>query len=194
MKRFVIALVLLLLAACSDGNESTTPQAQAPTTTVKAPTAKTPTARALIEGFKQRGLPVGKVVCYNDENDPNDLLNRPGGYVEKCDWADKREQSTTEPTTAQGKLCSDPDIDPLDKELCENAPKEEVDLIGGSIETYEEPEGAATRAEKLRAFEGGLLSTGYTFTPKNDKWVLRVDKELTKAQAQAYLNAFLAQI
>ena len=188
MKRILVAAVLLL-AACSDGETSTTPQAEAPTTTIK-----TPTARQFIEGFKQRGLPVGKVVCYNDENDPNNLLGRPGGYVEKCDWSDKREQPTTEPTTAQGKLCSDPDIDPLDKELCENAPKEEVDLIGGSIETYEEPEGAASRAEELGAFEGGILSTGYTFTPKDDKWVLRVDQELTKSQAQAYLDAFLAQI
>ena len=188
MKRILVAAVLLL-AACSDGETSTTPQTEAPTTTIK-----TPTARQFIEGFKQRGLPVGKVVCYNDENDPNDLLGRPGGYVEKCDWADKREQPPSEPTTAQGKLCSDPDIDPLDKELCENTPKEEVDLIGGSIETYEEPEGAASRAEELRAFEGGILSTGYTFTPKEGKWVLRVDQELTKSQAQAYLDAFLAQI
>jgi hypothetical protein len=39
-----------------------------------------------------------------------------------------------------------------------------------------------------------MLSTGYTFTPRDDKWVLRVDQELTKSQAQAYLNAFLEQL
>jgi hypothetical protein len=169
MKRLLVATVLLV-AACSNGNESTTPQAQAPTTTIK-----TPTARAFIEGFKQHGLRVGMVVCYNDENDPNDLLGRPGGYVEKCDWADKREDQPA-------------------AKYDYNDPDSGFDLIGGSIETYEEPEGAASRAEELRAFEGGILSTGYTFTPKDDKWVLRVDQELTKSQAQAYLDAFLAQL
>jgi hypothetical protein len=165
--RKLLVVALLILAACSsEGEESATPQAQG---------TKQPTARALIEGFKQRGLPVGKVVCYNDENDPNDLLNRPGGYVEKCDWADKREKQ---------------DAAKYDY----NDPDSGFDLIGGSIETYEEAEGAASRAEELRAFEGGILSTGYSFTPKDAKWVLRVDQELTKAQEQAYLDAFLAQL
>jgi hypothetical protein len=188
MRKLLVAVVLLL-AACSE-SETTMPQAQGPTTT----TIKDRTAREFIEDFKQHDLPVGKVVCYDDETDPNNLLGRPGGYIEKCDWSDKREQPTTEPTTAQGKLCSDPDIDPLDKELCESTSKEKVDLIGGSIETYEGPSGAAMRAEELRAFQGGFLSTGYTFTPKDAVWVLRVDKELTKSQAQAYLDAFLAQL
>jgi hypothetical protein len=168
--RKLLVAIALLVAACSGDKESTTPQAQAPTTTIK-----TPTARAFIEGFKAGGLPVGMVVCYNDENDPNDLLGRPGGYVEKCDWADKREEQ-------------------LNAKADYNDPDSGFDLIGGSIETYEEPAGAAERAEELRAFEGGMLSTGYTYTPKEGKWVLRVDQELTKAQAQAYLDAFLAQM
>ena len=183
MRKLLVAVVLL--TACSDGAESTAPQA--PTT------IKVPTAREFIEGFKRASLPVGKVVCFTDENDPNDLLGRPGGYVEKCDWSDKREQPTMQPTTPQGKPCSDPDIDPLDKELCDNATKEEVDLIGGSIETFENPADAMQRAEMLRSFEGaGALSTGYTFTPKDAVWVLRIDQELTKRQAQAYLDTFLA--
>jgi hypothetical protein len=165
-----VVAVSLLLAACSDGKESTTPRAQETTTTTK-----TPTARAFIQGFKQRGLPVGMVVCFTDENDPNDLLNRPGGYIEKCDWADKREEQPHAKADY-------------------NDPNSDFDLMGGSIETYEEPEGARSRAEELRGFEGGLLSTGYSFTPKDGKWVLRVDKELTKAQAQSYLDAFLAQL
>jgi hypothetical protein len=147
--RKLLVAITLLLAACSGGKELTTPQAQAPTTTIK-----TPTARALIEGFKQSGLPVGMVVCFNDENDPNELLNRPGGYIEKCDWADKREEQ-------------------LHAKADYNDPNSDFDLIGGSIETYEEPEGAASRAEELRAFEGGILSTGYTFTPKEEKYLFR---------------------
>jgi hypothetical protein len=126
---------------------------------------KVPTAREFIAGFKRAGLPVGRVVCYTDATDPNDLLNRPGGYVEKCDWADKRAEQVA------------------------------GDVTGGSIETYEKPGGASSRAEYLKAFEGaGMLSTGYTFQPQNAIWVLRIDKELTKAQADAYLEEMERQI
>lgn len=170
-KTIVVLLVALLLAACNGKSKQAvnttattttlTPQAQGPPTTVKVPTA-----REFIAGFKQRGLPVGKVICFKDETDPNNLLGRPGGYVEKCDWADKREEQVL------------PD-----------------DLVGGSIETFEKPGGAAQRATYLHAFEGpSALSPGYTYQPKNAIWVLRVDQELTKKQAEAYLQAFLAQL
>jgi len=94
MKRLALAVALLaLLAACnrdgassSKGNTTTLPpQAQGPPTTVKVPTA-----REFIAGFKRAGLPVGKVHCYTEDNDPNNLLGRPGGYIEKCSWADTR--------------------------------------------------------------------------------------------------------
>jgi hypothetical protein len=135
MKRLLVAAVLLL-AACSDNETGST--------TAQGPTTKAPTAHEFIESFKQRGLPVGKVVCYDGDTDPNNLLGRPGGYIEKCDWADTREKQPHANADY-----TDPDSD--------------FDLIGGSIETYEEPSGAAMRAEELRAFEGGILSTGYTF-------------------------------
>jgi hypothetical protein len=143
-----------------------TPQAQGPPTTVKVPTA-----REFIAGFKQAGLPVGKVRCYTESNDPNNLLGRPGGYIEKCNWADTR--------------------------YPQNGDTKDFDytLTGGSIETFEKPGGAAQRAEYLHAFEGpGILNPGYTYQPKNANWVLRIDVELTKSQAQAYLKAFEAQL
>jgi hypothetical protein len=69
------------------------------------------------------------------------------------------------------------------------------DPVGGSIETFEKPGGAAARAEYLHAFEGpSALSRSYTYQPKNAIWVLRIDQELARAQAQAYLKAFLAQL
>jgi hypothetical protein len=170
MKRIIVAAgIIVFLAACggkdNSGDTSSattlTTQTQGPSTTVKVPTA-----REFIAGFKRAGLPVGKVICYTDETDPNDLLGRPGGYVEKCDWADKREEQS---------LPDDP--------------------IGGSIETFERPGGAVQRAEYLKAFEGaGAFSSGYTYLPKNSNWVLRIDSELTKSQAQAYLKAFEVQL
>jgi hypothetical protein len=161
----VAALAGLLVAGCGDSEPE-----RATTTTVTATTAPSTTvaaltARQFIERFKQAGLPVGKVTCFNEDTDPNDLLGRPGGYVEKCDWADKREEQ----------LAAD-------------------DLIGGSIETYERPDGAAMRAQELQAFQGGILSTGYTFVvPDGGNRVLRIDKELTPTQARRYRQVMLEQ-
>ena len=86
-----------------------------------------------------------------------------------------------------------PGIDPLDKQLCEGAAAEDVDLIGGSIETYDTPEGARERAEYLRGFEG-VLSAGYVFVvPDGGRWVLRIDKELPPTQAERYHQVMLTQ-
>ena len=168
-----VLVVLVVLAGCASddgGRQAAATTTAAPTTlptaNSTATTIRVPTAREFIAGFKRRGLPVGKVICYTDETDPNDLLGRPGGYVEKCDWADTREEQI---------LPDDP--------------------VGGSIETFETPGGAVQRADYLRAFEGPTaLSTGYTYVPNNAIWVLRIDSELTRRQANAYLNAMLAQL
>src|SRR5918996_5287478 len=132
-KATIVLLVALLLPACeqnSNENSATTPQTQETATTTKVPTA-----REFVAGLKQRGLPVGKVVCYTDESDPNELLGRPGGYIEKCDWADKR----------HGQPHANADY---------TNPESDFDLIGGSIETFEKPGGAAERPEYLHGFEG----------------------------------------
>jgi hypothetical protein len=186
-KPIIAAALCVLLAACS-GNaaNSDSPSGAAATAQTQASTttAKAPTARDLISGFKRAGLPVGKIVCYTDENDPNEMLGRPGGYVEKCDWSDKRH---AEPDTTS--------TDPLDRELAEGRAEEDIDLIGGSIEKFETADAAADRAEYLKAFEGGgALSTGYTYNFEDSPLVLRIDTELTKTQAQAYHDALLAQL
>jgi hypothetical protein len=169
--RWVMIGLSALLVGCqgTSGPTATTAATTAttvPTATSTATTIRVPTAREFIAGFKRAGLPVGKVICYTDETDPNNLLGRPGGYIAKCDWTDKREEQI---------LPDDP--------------------IGGSIETFEEPGGAAERAAYLKAFEGaGALSPGYTFAPKDSIWVLRIDSELTRKQADAYLKAMLTQL
>lgn len=173
-KTMIAGLLLFVVAACNgnggNGRAATTNTTAAtttlPTANSTATTIRVPTAREFIAGFKGHGLPIGKVICFTDETDPNKLLGRPGGYVEKCDWADKRAEQIL------------PD-----------------DLVGGSIETFEKPGGAAQRAEYLRAFEGaGAFSTGYTFVPNDAIWVLRIDGDLTKTQARAYLREMLAQL
>jgi hypothetical protein len=103
-------------------------------------------------------MPVGKVICYTEETDTNNLLGRPGGYKEKCDWQDRLEEPV-------------PD-----------------DVVGGSFEVFESQEAAIDRAEYLKAFAGqGMLSTGYTWVvPEGGVTVLRVDKELGSKWAKEY--------
>jgi len=38
--------------------------------------------------MKSVGLPIGDVVSYDENTDPNGLLGRPGQYVEKTDFSD----------------------------------------------------------------------------------------------------------
>jgi hypothetical protein len=160
----VLLLALLAVAACSgqSGEEaaSSQPEPQQQTTTTAA--AKPMTAKQLVAKLEQAGLPVGKVDCFTEETDPNNMLGRPGGYTSKCDWADKREEQLTAD-----------------------------DLIGGSFEVYDSPGGAAQRAEYLKGFEGaGAFSTGYTWVvPAGGVTVLRVDQELTPAAAAKYRSA-----
>ena len=169
MRRILVA-TLCLLAACSGGGgseEAAGPAVtqQATTTTAAAP--KSVPAKELVAALKHSGLPVGKVICYTEETDPNDLLGRPGGYTEKCDWADRREEQYS------------PD-----------------DPVGGSVELFDTSEGAAERMEYLEGFEGaGAFSTGYTWVvPDGGVTVLRIDQELTPKQAAAYKAAALTEL
>lgn len=117
-----------------------------------------PHAKELIAGLKEARMPIGKVVCYTEETDPNDLLGRPGGYKEKCDWQDRLEEPVTD------------------------------DVVGGSFEVFASQEAAIDMAECLKAFVGqGMLSTGYTWiVPEGGVIVLRIDKELGSKWAAEY--------
>ena len=181
MRRLIPPLVALtlavVLASCSGNDPRRTSAASTPTTAPKTSVGVTapPTtqaayhARTLIAGMKRAGQPIGKVVCYNETTDPNKLLGRPGGYIEKCDWADTRydRPSTGVPS----------------------------DVVGGSIEVFAVPGEAMERAQYLGTFAGqGMLSTGWTFLiPPNSNFMLRVDSDLTSRQTTAYRKAMQAQ-
>jgi hypothetical protein len=167
MKRAVVRLLACLAAACTSGGGD---EEAAPATTVQSPPTRgavspgpppksDPRAKQLVAGLKQAGLPIGKVVCYTEETDPNNLLGRPGGYKEKCDWQDKLEE---QPATD--------------------------DVVGGSFEVFSKPEDAAARAEYLKGFAGqGMLSTGHTWVvPEAGVTVLRIDQELGSKWAGEY--------
>ena len=165
MRKFLL-IALCLLAGCTGGGGG---EVAAPPTTVQGPPTGVgapgppsrpapPHAKELIAGLKEAGMPIGKVVCYTEETDQNDLLGRPGGYKEKCDWQDRLEEPVTD------------------------------DVVGGSFEVFASQEAAIDRAKYLKAFAGqGMLSTGYTWiVPEGGVTVLRIDKELGSKWAAEY--------
>lgn len=44
----------------------------------------------ILERFRAAGLPMQDVVIFDETNDPNELLGRPGQYFAKAEWFDRR--------------------------------------------------------------------------------------------------------
>jgi len=86
----------------------------------------------VVEEYKKQ-LPIGKVVNYTTETDPNDLLGRPGQYIDKLSWEDKRiEQS-------------------------------EDDLKGGTIELFDSKENLNKREKYLKQFVESPMFAQYMY-------------------------------
>lgn len=56
----------------------------------------------IIHEFRMAGLPIGEVVEYTAETDPNSLLGRPNQYIQKISWKDTRIVEVGEPGTSTG--------------------------------------------------------------------------------------------
>jgi hypothetical protein len=107
--------------------------------------------------LRGHGLPIGEHVEYTAETDPNELLGRPGQYVSKVNFNDKR-------------LTPDDDFT--------------VDA-GGSIEAFASPDEAAARVAYIDSVtEGNAMLVEYHWA--NGPVVLRVSKGLTPDQADEY--------
>jgi len=109
--RYFITLVLSLLfvlafAACGgDNKQAETPEASptelsgvipppSPESTTQAPpepvVQEALTAEQVINYFALKDMPIGNVVIYTEETDPNNMLGRPGGYASKVNFEDER--------------------------------------------------------------------------------------------------------
>jgi len=120
----------------------------------------TPDATEVLEGLKDEGLPVGQSEIYTAENDPNELLGRPGQYSGKVTFKDTR-------------LSTD------------DLAGDSFDVRnGGSIETFENEEDAATRQEYLKAVSEIPMFAEYAF--REGTVLLRVSTRLTPSQAAEY--------
>lgn len=127
------------------------------TTTPNQPaTRQACTGAELVEGFRAAGLPIADIVTYTEETDPNKLMGRLGGYVEKLAWVDTR--------------IAEPRASGVD--------------AGGSIERFGAASDAETRDKYLAALDGGIFGDGYRY--RAGTMLVRLGKALTPSQADGY--------
>lgn len=156
-----LLMCVLLLAACSRADsppaakvaESPPPQAPAPAPTLPSDAA------GVIDLLRQRGLPIGEVVAFTAETDPNKSLGRPNQYTSKATFLDTR----------------------LHRERPEQISADD----GGTVETFANEGDAKAR----QAYVGSITSKVTPFAEYaylDGKVLLRVSKRLTPDQAAQY--------
>ncbi|GII56115.1 hypothetical protein Pth03_45040 [Planotetraspora thailandica] len=149
-------------AAPTDAAVTTT---AAPTNAAVTTTAAPTNAAAVIKALAGEGLPIKLTVTYNERNDPNKLLGRPGGYIAKAAFTDKR----IKPSDVLG------------------ADKGSVDL-GGGVEVFPDAAGAKARADYIQSIaKSSPMFAEYDYAKGNV--VVRVSKEIAPSDAKAYQAA-----
>lgn len=127
---------------------------------------------------KSEELPIGEINVYSADNDPNELLGRPGGYTSKADFLDANvEKKAIETAVEEGSNEAE-----VKQSIRESFGVEN----GGSVEVFETNEDAEKRKEYIETITkemGGLL-TEYSYVKKNV--LLRLSKSLTHDHAAVY--------
>jgi len=161
MAKVWIVLVILVHGSisCSTGNQ-TAPSLPAST---PEPVPVAISLKQVVDAFNAAGLPMHKQVVYDERTDPNELLGRPGRYVEKMNFTDKRIKEK---------------FKPLNKEM-------EAANLNCSIEIFKERADAETRHQYLEAIgkPSGMFDS-YKFLHKNV--LVRIDLKLIPLEADEY--------
>jgi hypothetical protein len=151
-RAIVILLAVVTLAGCGGGGRTGFGEGKS--------------AAQIIDQLEESGLPISDVQVYTSATDPNELLGRPGQYVDKASFVDTR--------------------------MNEPVMKDETDTSdGGSVEVFDDEGDAEERADYVRSItEGNGPSAEYSYL--RGQVLLRVSGKLTPAQAKAYEQAFQA--
>lgn len=172
---FVLIGVLLVfsLAACGEPasndevsqngdvqqSQSVNPEEAEP----QEPEVKLETAEDYANALKDAGCPIGEIVVYTEETDPNEVLGRPNQYTSKVDFSDTTLEQPTE-----------------------------GDMAGGTIEVFATAEDCTSRYEYLKGFDdpelGAFGLNQYMY--KGDTVILRVSYDVTPTNAETYEKAF----
>ena len=159
----------LLVAGCSNDdksvaeapnsietNEAVNQNVQASSTEIEP--------EAIINAFKEAGLPIGRVVIHDSKSDPNNLLGRPDGYKASAHFED---------TTVK-------QIAPLTEE--------DVDLpTGGSIEVWPDSDGARKRLDYMEKIDETMnLPQLKQYRYLHNNVLLRLEYEILPESAAQY--------
>jgi hypothetical protein len=115
---FLVACLVILAALVSACSAE-----QKPTTTLDA--------AAIVQRFVDAGLPVDRVIVYDEETDPNSLLGRPKSYTGKVSFADTRISQYDDAETPEG----------------------------GTVEVFANNVDAKSRYDYISSFDGSVLGT-----------------------------------
>ena len=127
-------------------------------------TGAPPSADTIALKLKGQGLPIRQVQLYTQENDPNKLLGRPGQYVGKANFRDRR---------------------------AENDRLKGLDVSeGGSIEVFESEEDAERRTTYIEGIAKSGVGPFAEYDYRRGRVLLRVAGNLTPKQAREYEAAF----
>jgi hypothetical protein len=124
---------------------------------------KPQSASEVLQGLKNKGLPIGENVAYTAQNDPNDLLGRPNQYTSKLMFKDTR-------------LNPDPMAEEFDVQN------------GGSIEVFENEDNAIARAKYLENITKSFAPFA-EYSYREGTVLLRLSHRLTPDQAAEYEDA-----
>lgn len=123
-----------------------------------------------IDAFKSAGLPIGEFVVQTAETDPNHKLGRPGEYIGSAQFADTRVQQ----------VAPLPDVD------------DEANLpLGGTVEVFDNKEDLQSRKQYIeQVYE--MMPSAKQYMYEHNLALLRLEYELTPAQAKEYENVFMS--
>jgi hypothetical protein len=169
VRNAVLFSALLLLTACGSGapastTSSTGASAQPTATSTPSVPHLGKSGDQILAGLKGEGLPIGDTFTYTAENDPNNLLGRPGQYISKVNFKDTRISSTD----------NGADISVSD---------------GGAVETFANTTDAQKRYTYLQSIStsGNAMFAEYEYI--DGVAILRISSQLTPDQAKAYQTA-----
>jgi hypothetical protein len=178
MMLFIGLLTIFVLTACDGGDQDMGNQEK--NQAIEEPKKNNlKNAGEIITYFKQKNGNISDAKVYNEENDPSELLGRPGGYIGKVDFIDSQvEEKFLNDLYSQDEKI----IELVKKEMREDFKVE----YGGSIELFDTEEDAKKRYEYVTttAKESGGALTEYGYLQKNI--YLRLSKSLTPTKAKEY--------
>jgi len=170
MKRILaVSALLLLLSGCTatpDGPPSNQPGAPAAASATPTPTVAAPPTSAALAAELQAAIPtITSVSAITEENDTNDMIGRPNGYVGGDFITDSR---ATE--------CYDGGV-----------------ACGAVIEDWANAADAQTRSDYIQGIlkESPVLGSEYNYI--RDGLLLRVSGELLPSAAAEYESVFVAE-